>query len=96
VLTGNDGANSPLNEKITIPKESVVQSEIGRARRDGRAACDEGSVLQAPSPSDRMLCSLPIKFGRVWADCRTKTFALAVDITMSDRDSPGDQELYAD
>jgi hypothetical protein len=36
------------------------------------------------------LCNLPIAYGRVWADCRTITAVLAVDITDSHRiDRPG-------
>jgi len=31
------------------------------------------------------LCNLPTPRGRVWADCRTKIPALAVDITISHR-----------
>jgi len=31
------------------------------------------------------LCNLPTPSGQVWADCRTKTSALAVDITISHR-----------
>jgi hypothetical protein len=31
------------------------------------------------------LCNLPTPSDQVWADCRTKTSALAVDITISHR-----------
>jgi len=34
------------------------------------------------------LCDLPTKSGLVWANCGTKAFALAVDITNSHRSDP--------
>jgi hypothetical protein len=35
-----------------------------------------------------MLCNLPTRRGRIWADCGTKAFALAVAITTSYRSDP--------
>ncbi len=34
------------------------------------------------------MCNLPTNCHRVWADCRTKALALAVDITTSHRSGP--------
>src|SRR5215813_11774944 len=50
-----------------------------------------GSMAHRPNRG-RPLCSLPIKFRRVWADYRIRAFAPAVDITSchrSDRPSRG-------
>jgi len=52
-----------------------------RPRPQIAAACgDSVSLTSSTTTSCRLLCSLPTKFRRVWADCRTKAPALAVGI----------------
>ena len=47
----------------------------------GAGGCCRSPGTEAAS----LLCNLPTNSHRVWADCRTKTFALAVDINSSHR-----------
>ena len=55
------------------------------ARRSRRPAVNRLYGMGTTAVLPGLLCSLPTKFRPVWAECRTKAFALAVDITNSHR-----------
>ena len=61
------------------------------------AACGESALRHRHNRRPAgLLCSLPTKSRRVWADCRTKAFALAVDITNSHRSPSPESPVSTD
>ena len=67
------------------------------APADAGACGDSGSLTSSTTAVlPGLLCSLPTKSRRVWADCRTKAFALAVDITNSHRSPSPESPMSTD
>jgi hypothetical protein len=67
------------------------------APADAGAYGDSGSLTSSTTAVlPGLLCSLPTKFRPVWAECRTKAFALAVDITNSHRSPSPESPVSTD
>jgi hypothetical protein len=83
--TGPGAGGDPFDEGPLPDRLTVHPGQLARCSAPGPQPAMTAAPRHQARPPTGVLCTLPTKFSQVCADCRTKSLALAVDITSSGR-----------